>query len=89
MKFFIDELLKDYARPYPYLPLFKLTKKTIADYGSIVESYIYNFTTDEKYRSLTDEPIPISFGKLLEEINKNHQHFIKLEKALQQTQGYS
>ncbi len=82
LKAFIDNLLQDYARPFPYTSLFTLVKKTIAEYGSQVENYVQDYTIDEKYRTLTETPIPVNLGKLSTELSKNHQHFTQLLKGL-------
>jgi hypothetical protein len=82
MQAFIDTILKAYARPFPYTPLFKLVKHTLADYGSAVEAYIYEYSIDERYRSMTEVPVPAELGTLAAEIAKKSSHFSNLVKGL-------
>lgn len=82
LKAFINNLIKQFTRPFPYNQLFKLTKKTIVNYGNQFESFILEQEIDEKYRQQKEPVIPKSFAKLVENIRQKDTIFTNFVSSL-------
>ncbi|MBU0483471.1 MAG: hypothetical protein KKB30_03020 [Proteobacteria bacterium] len=48
LKTFINSVLEGYNKPFPYNGLLRLSKKTLATYGSQIENYISTFPVEEQ-----------------------------------------
>jgi len=64
MQNFIDDLISQFAKPFPYNNIFTLVKQTIAAYGNEVENFIGQFEIKKEFQMITTTTIPHSFGKL-------------------------
>lgn len=77
IKLYIDSLVGDYAKPFPYNDLFRLAKASLSAYGEEVEKFIANSDIPKEMHSLTTVKVPAKAGKLLAAIAKHNIAFAK------------
>ncbi len=77
MTVYIDSLIGQYSKPFPYNDLFKLTKSTLSAYGGEVEKFIGGDDVPPDLQTLAVVPIPDKVGKLIAAIRKHKQAFQK------------
>ncbi len=77
MKFYIDSLVGQYPKPFPYNELFKLTRATLTTYGDEVEKFINNHEIPKEMQNLSASPLPAKIGPLLAAIARHKAIFQK------------
>ena len=77
MKHYIDSLVGQYPKPFPYNDLFKLTRTTLSDYGDEVEKFIQNHDIPKEMQKLATVEIPSKVGKLSAAITRHKALFQK------------
>jgi hypothetical protein len=77
MKYYIDSLVGQFPKPFPYNDLCKLIKTTLTSYGEEVEKFIEGYTIPKDMRQLSTVEIPAKVGKLTATIIKHRNSFQK------------
>lgn len=84
---FVDSLINQYRKPYPYDDLHKLIMKTITDYGSLIEKDFDQFKTEETAggenkdeAEPTSQPLELMLGRLQGRIELGVSHIKSLQK---------
>lgn len=83
---FIDNLISDYSRPFPYDDLTVILKNSIATYGSMIEKDFYKFKPDgltihedEETEKKTPKDNMLPLGRLLDKIEIQAHRFKTLQ----------
>ena len=74
---FIDSLIKQFSRPFPYDNIFLLVKQAIATYGTNVERFIKQYNTKKEFQAISKADIPSTFGKLATALLAKRSTFAK------------
>ncbi len=77
MKDYIDRLVGQYPKPFPYNDLFKLTRATLSAYGEEVESFLQKYKVPKDMLPITTGVAPAKLGKLIAAIAKHKNAFKK------------
>lgn len=77
MKFFIDSLVGNYTKPFPYNDLCKVVKTTLTAYGEVVEKFIEAYTIPKDLRESATVEVPAKVGKLAAAIIRHQKIFQK------------
>ena len=74
---YIDTLIGQYPKPFPYNDLFKLTRTTLSAYGDEVEKFIHGYDVPKDLQTLAAVNTPAKVGKLTAAIIKHKKTFQK------------
>jgi uncharacterized small protein (DUF1192 family) len=77
MKLYIDTLVGQYPKPFPYNDLFKLTRTTLTLYGEEVEKFIRNHEIPKEMQNMATATIPTKVGLLTAAIARQKAIFQK------------
>jgi len=74
---YIDSLIGQYPKPFPYNDLFKLTKTALSAYGDEVERFLQQYSIPKDMLPMTKGAAPAKLGKLIAAIAKHRVAFQK------------
>lgn len=74
---YIDSLVGQYPKPFPYNDLFKLTKAALSAYGDEVERFLQQYSIPKDMLPMTAGAAPAKLGKLIAAIAKHKVAFQK------------
>jgi len=80
MQTFIDGLINQFIKPFPYDNIFSLVKQTVVEYGTEVEKFIKQYEIKKEFQPLTPAKVPDSFGKLASILLNKKNAFAKVNK---------
>ncbi len=64
LKEFIDNLIQQYQKPFPYDNIFTLAKQTIAEYGNNIDNAIKQYDIKKEFMIISKADLPPNFGQL-------------------------
>jgi hypothetical protein len=80
LRIFIDDLINQFSRPFPYDNILVLVKQTIAVYGNNVEKIFKQYETKKNFQTIAKTKIPATFGKLAVTVVNKRDAFKKANK---------
>ncbi len=80
LSMFINDLIKQFSKPFPYDNIFILVKQTIGAYGNNLENLIKQYETRKEFQAIAKTKIPGNFGKLAATLINKRDTFAKANK---------
>ena len=80
LRLFINDLIKQFSKPFPYDNIFMLVKQTIGAYGNNLENFIKQYETKKEFQAIAKTKIPGNFGKLAAALINKRDTFTKANK---------